>query len=59
MLRVHVDNVGTVYAGDDRAEAERVFAEYVAQSRGHVGRAAGEMVYLFVGVELEKLDMGG
>lgn len=44
--RVHCDNIGQVYAGGDRAEAERVYAVYVEQSKSEVGRAGGENVYL-------------
>lgn len=42
-----VGNIGTVYTGDDRAEADRLFDHYVAQSKSERGRAGGEDVTLF------------
>lgn len=39
-----VGNVGTVYSGTDKKEARRVYDEYVEQSQGNYGRAAGESV---------------
>ena len=43
---VVVGNIGTVYDGDDEAEARSIYAEYETQSRGGYGRAAGEPVAL-------------
>jgi hypothetical protein len=43
---VIVGNIGTVYDGDDLSEAERVYEEYVGQSKGGYGRAADEDVTL-------------
>lgn len=42
-----VGNIGKVYDGDDRVEADRLFALYVDQSKSGVGRAGGEDVVLF------------
>jgi len=39
-------NIGTVYAGDDMAEAERVYGIYCKQSDSGRGRAGGESVCL-------------
>jgi hypothetical protein len=50
---VTCDNVGTVYAGDDRTEADRVFNEYVKLSDIGIGRPAGENVTIF-----ERFPMG-
>lgn len=43
---VIVGNVGSVYAGTDRASALAKFDTYVALSKANVGRAAGENVVL-------------
>ena len=51
---VIVGNVGSVYSGKDKAEAERVYAEYVEQSNSLLGRAGGEEVTMMVDGELEK-----
>ncbi len=42
--QVIVGNIGTVYDGDDEAEAYRLFKEYSEQSANNYGRAAGEDV---------------
>ena len=41
---VIVGNIGTVYIGTDYTEADATTAEYVDQSTGNYGRAAGEPV---------------
>jgi hypothetical protein len=43
---VIVGNIGSVYYGTDKAEAEACVAEYVDQSTSNYGRAAGEPVTL-------------
>lgn len=43
---VIVGNVGTVYHGPDREEAESRFAGYMDASLANVGRAGGEPVIL-------------
>ena len=43
-FQVVVGNVGTVYMGNDRIEAERIFAAY--QDGSHHGRARGEDIVL-------------
>jgi hypothetical protein len=43
---VIVGNIGTVYSGPSRREAERRYNEYVEQSQTNDGRAAGEPVAL-------------
>jgi len=45
--RVVVGNVGTVYSGFNRKEAEDAFNSYVEDSEENFGRAAGEDVALF------------
>ena len=45
---VFVSNVGTVYRGDDRCDAEYDFDSYVELSKRGVGRAGGQEVILFV-----------
>lgn len=47
VYEVAVGNIGFVYGGADRAEAERLYWYYMGESRGHRGRVAGEMVTLF------------
>jgi hypothetical protein len=47
MYQVLVGNIGTVYTGKDRSEADRLFAVYVEQSQSLRGRAGGEPVTLF------------
>jgi len=44
---VVASNVGTVYDGHDRDEAEEVFEDYVQRSRGERGRASHEDVVLY------------
>jgi hypothetical protein len=46
MLRVHVGNIGQVYAGWLITEARKTFGEYVAMSKSGLGRCAGECVVL-------------
>lgn len=50
---VIVGNIGSVYVGPDKVEAERKFAEYVSQSKSGAGRAAGEPVTLLEEDEVE------
>lgn len=45
-FEVIVGNVGSVYRGASRIQANRKFREYVEQSRSFVGRAGGETVSL-------------
>lgn len=51
---VIVGNIGTVYSGNDKAEADRAYAHYVEQSNSRLGRAGGEHVTMMVGNEIEK-----
>lgn len=46
---VIVGNIGCAHETEDKTEAERVFEEYVEQSKSGVGRAAGEDVTLMSG----------
>jgi hypothetical protein len=48
-LTVVVGNIGTVYDGPSRTDANRKFREYVKQSKETGCRASGEQVTLFVG----------
>ncbi len=50
---VNVGNVGNIQC-DDKAEAVRVFNEYVRQSKGKPTRAHQEDVVLFVDGEIER-----
>lgn len=45
--QVIVENVGTVYDGDDDKEAKMQYKECIAISDGEYGRAAGETVAMF------------
>ncbi len=47
-FEVIVGNVGTVYSGYSRQEAERKYDTYAAISRSGVGRAGNEEVTLMV-----------
>jgi hypothetical protein len=54
-----VGNIGSVYSGNDLAEAVRLFDHYVDQSKNSVGsRAEGESVTIFehyeTGSEIER-----
>jgi len=51
-LIVVVGNIGTVYDGSSRTEANRKFREYVKQSKETGCRASGEEVTLFAGGEV-------
>ena len=46
-FQVIVGNIGTVYDGTSRTQADCDFETYVNFSRTGYGRAAGEPVYLF------------
>jgi len=52
--RVVVGNVGTVYSGFSRKEAEEAFHSYVEDSEENFGRVAGEDVVLFEDDEIIK-----
>lgn len=49
---VVVGNVGTVYDGNDLAEAQRDYEAYCTASQRRQGRAAGEAVTLFANGEI-------
>lgn len=49
---VLVSNIGTVYFGENEAEARRVFDDYKTQSLSGYGRAAFESVLLFHDTEI-------
>jgi len=53
-IEVVCGNIGTVYKGGGRVEAERCFREYVGQSKSKYGRASGECVTMFEDGEIEK-----
>jgi hypothetical protein len=53
MYSVIVGNLGTVYDGDDFAEAERAYDEYVEMSHSQYGRIASEEVVLMANGEVE------
>jgi len=44
---VIVGNIGEVYRGNNRGDADRTYREYVKQSKAIAGRASGEDVTLF------------
>lgn len=44
-------NIGTVYTGDDKAEADRIFDIYVEQSKTVGCRAEGESVTILENYE--------
>ena len=50
---VVVGNVGRVYNGTSKREADKVYHDYIEMSRSGYGRAGGEEVTLFVDGELE------
>lgn len=52
-FEVVVGNVGSVYMGNDQAEAERVYEQYVWQSQTNAGRESGESVILFIDGEID------
>lgn len=43
---VIVGNIGTVYNGNNKREAQLVYTTYVDRSKSGRGRCAGESVYL-------------
>lgn len=51
-FEVVIGNIGTVYSGTDRGEAEETFRSYVKDSKAGYGRAAGEDVTLLDGDEI-------
>lgn len=53
MFSVIVGNLGTVYDGDDFAEAEKTYDEYVEMSHCQFGRASSEEVILMKNGEVE------
>lgn len=56
---VVVGNIGTVYSGGSRKEADRKFAYYKEASiSGSVGRATGEDVTMFCNDEICKEYVG-
>ena len=66
---VIVGNIGTVYDGNDLAEANRKFDTYVEQSKSGRGRAGGEDVTIMtngeptrefegsIGIEMGRIDL--
>ena len=44
---VIVGNIGRVYRGEDKNEAQTLYQHYLTQSEAQHGRAAGEDVSLF------------
>jgi hypothetical protein len=58
MYEVIVGNIGSVYNGPNRVEANRVFGEYKRQSKINYGRAAGEDVVLMTNGEPTKEFVG-
>ncbi len=53
-FQIIVGNIGTVYDGKDKAEAKKLFAEYVRKSKLGKGRAGNEDVVLFADGEPEE-----
>ena len=53
-FKVIVGNIGTVYSGDNEAEAHKTYYEYREQSQKGYGRAAGETVTLLEDEEYVK-----
>ena len=51
--QVVVGNIGTVYLGNNRKEAQKTFNEYKKMSKDNYGRAGMEEVSLFVNDEPE------
>lgn len=57
-FEVTVGNIGTVYSGHFKENAERIFHEYVAISNLDYGRASGEDVILWMDGEITKEHIG-
>lgn len=55
---VIVGNIGSVYSGDSKAEADHEFRAYATQSMDNRGRAGGEDVTLLVDGEVVKEHLG-
>ena len=51
-------NIGSVYSGDSRTDAQTQFREYVAASKAECGRAGGEDVTLFMDGEIVREHIG-
>lgn len=47
LMEIMVGNIGLVYRGTNYNDAEDTYLEYLAQSKGNYGRAAGESVVWF------------
>jgi len=52
--QVNVGNIGDVYSGHSKTEAEKCFEEYKVLSCLSLGRASGESVVMFADNEIEK-----
>jgi hypothetical protein len=51
-------NIGSVYGGNSRSEADKVFSEYVFASESTFGRASGEDVTIMQNGEIIKEHIG-
>jgi len=58
MFEVICGNIGRVYNGSDKVEAQHYFDEYVTQSKRGVGRAGHETVTMFEDGELIQEHVG-
>jgi hypothetical protein len=58
VYEVIVGNIGTVYSGASKAEAEKTYRTYVQQSKAGYGRASGEDVTLMVDGEIAREHYG-
>ena len=55
---VIVGNVGSVYVGNSKREAQRTYNRYVASSQTEVGRAGGEDVVLMCNGDISREYVG-
>lgn len=58
LYEVSVGNIGTVYLGNDEADAEGEYDDYVERSKEGLGRAGGEAVVLMKDNEIWKEHQG-
>jgi len=56
--QIVVGNIGTVYYGSNRAQAEHTYKEYVSQSKSNYGRAGGETVTMLKHGEIVREHVG-
>ncbi len=57
LYEVLVGNIGMVYSGNDRKEANDTYDDYVARSKADYGRGGKESVVLMIDCEIEREHM--